>query len=467
MTAEVATPDNQIRGRALRKAAPRASHAAWLVREPSERDPVAILQAHAQTRVPELVPIRYGRMLVSPFTFYRGAAAIMAADLAETPSAGLTVQLCGDAHLANFGGFAAPDRSLVFDLNDFDETLPGPFEWDLKRLVTSFVVAGRARGFSAGQRGDLVREVSRTYREAMREFAAMSRLDVWYARMDGKLLGARYRQMADAKTLARLRRRLDKAEARTHAAAFSRYTTLDEHGNLRPISDPPLVVPIEQVFEPDVMHLVYEVIEKAIDDYRQTLPHDRQALLEGYRMVGVARKVVGVGSVGTRCWIVLTVAEDDPMDDLVLQVKEAVPSVLEPYLGASRYEQHGQRVVEGQRLMQAASDVLLGWQRIVHPDDGQERHFYVRQMWDGKVSANTDKMTLKGYTAYAGICGWTLARAHARSGDRKAVAGYLGSGVVFDEALVRFAESYADQNDADYALLQEAAAQGRIPVENE
>jgi uncharacterized protein (DUF2252 family) len=227
------------------------------------------------------------------------------------------------------------------------------------------------------------------------------------------------------------------------------------------------VVPIEQVFESDVMHQVYDVVEKAIDDYRQTLTDDRRALLDGYRMVGVARKVVGVGSVGTRCWIVLMLAEDDAMDDLVLQVKEAAASVLEPYLGASRYPQHGQRVVEGQRLMQAASDILLGWQRIVRPDDGEERHFYVRQMWDGKVSANVDKMTLKGFSAYAGICGWTLARAHARSGDRKALSGYLGSGVVFDEALVRFAESYADQNEADYALLQQAAAEGRIPVETE
>jgi uncharacterized protein (DUF2252 family) len=467
MTAEVATPENQIRGRALRKSAPRASHAEWLLREASERDPVAILENQAHARVPELVPIRYGRMLASPFTFYRGAAAIMAADLAQTPSAGLTVQLCGDAHLANFGGFAAPDRSMIFDLNDFDETLPGPFEWDLKRLVASLVVAGRARGFSPRQRGDLVREASRTYREAMRAFAAQSRLDVWYARMDGQMLGTRYGQVADAKSLARLRRRLDQAQARTNTAAFSRYTTLDEHGQLRPISDPPLVVPIEQVFEPDVMHQVYDVVETAIDDYKQTLADDRRALLDGYRMVGVARKVVGVGSVGTRCWIVLMLAEDDAMDDLVLQVKEATASVLEPYLGASRYAQHGQRVVEGQRLMQAASDILLGWQRIVRPDDGEERHFYVRQMWDGKVSANPDKMTLKGFTAYAAICGWTLARAHARSGDRKALAGYLGSGVVFDEALVRFAESYADQNEADYALLQQAAAHGRIPVETE
>jgi uncharacterized protein (DUF2252 family) len=285
--------------------------------------------------------------------------------------------------------------------------------------------------------------------------------------MDGDLLASRYAPMADAKTLARLQRRLDKAEARTHAAAFSRYTTLDEHGNLRPISDPPLVVPIEQVFEPALMQQVYEVVGAAIDDYRQTLPDDRRALLDGYRMVGVARKVVGVGSVGTRCWIVLMLAEDDPMDDLVLQVKEASASVLEPYLGASPYAQHGQRVVEGQRLMQAASDILLGWQSMVRPDDGEQRHFYVRQMWDGKVSANPDKMTLKGFTAYAGICGWTLARAHARSGDRKALAGYLGSGIVFDEALVRFAESYADQNEADYALLQQAAAQGRIPVQTE
>ncbi len=465
MAAEVPPPPSigVPQGRALRKAAPRASHADWQVRGASERDPVQILQRQAETRVPELVPIRYGRMLTSPFAFYRGAAAVMAEDLAHTPTTGIQVQLCGDAHLANFGGFSAPDRRLVFDLNDFDETLPGPYEWDVKRLVASFAVAGRARGFSEQQRAAIVREAARSYRQAMRDFAEMTRLDVWYTRLDADQLLVRFGQMADAKTAERFARVAQKAETRTGSHAFSRYTTTDEQGNLRPISDPPLVVPVEELFDAQLLDEVHRVISESLQAYLRSLPDDRRVLIEGYRVVGIARKVVGVGSVGTRCWIVLMVARDDPLDDLVMQVKEAQQSVLEPHLGASRYEQHGQRVVEGQRLMQSASDTLLGWQRTVRPD-GEVRDFYVRQMWDGKVSANLDRMPLKTFSAYAAMCGWTLARAHARTGDRKVLGGYLGSGVVHDEAMVRFAEAYADQNAADYVLVQQAAAHGRIPV---
>jgi uncharacterized protein (DUF2252 family) len=450
------------RGKQARQAVPRTSHAQWQAQD-AARDPVQILEEQAAARVPELVPIRYARMLVSPFTFYRGAAAVMAADLAATPSTGLQVQLCGDAHLANFGGFATPERSLIFDLNDFDETLPGPFEWDIKRLVASFVVAGRHRGFSEAQRAESVREVVRSYREAMREFTDMSRLQVWYARLDANELQQQVGPMADAKALARFRKTVAKAQRKDSSAAFSRYTEMGPDGRLRPINDPPLVVPVEQLFPPDVQHLLQQVIEQSMAAYMTSLADDRRHLMAGYDIVGVARKVVGVGSVGTRCWIVLMVGRENPLDDLVMQVKEANASVLEPYLGESAYPNHGQRVVEGQRLMQAASDALLGWQRTVRPD-GETRDFYVRQMWDGKVSANLDVMPPPLFPRYASMCGWTLARAHARSGDRYEIDGYLGSNGRFDEAMVAFAEAYADQNERDYARLTLAAADGRIAV---
>jgi hypothetical protein len=450
------------RGKQARQSVPRAVHGTWQPQDDA-RDPVQILQAQAADRVPELVPIRYARMLVSPFTFYRGAAAVMAADLATTPSSGLAVQLCGDAHLANFGGFSTPDRTLIFDLNDFDETLPGPFEWDVKRLVASFAVAGRHRGFGADDRAAIVRQVAESYREAMQEFADMTRLGVWYSRMDAGELQQQFGAMADGQALARLRKTVAKAQRKDSSAAFSRYTEVGEDGRLRPLNQPPLVVPVEDLFPEDALHLVREVIDHSMAAYLTSLPDDRRHLMSGYELVGVARKVVGVGSVGTRCWIVLMVGKDNPLDDLVMQVKEATASVLEPYLGASAYGNHGQRVVEGQRLMQAASDALLGWQRTVRPD-GETRDFYVRQMWDGKVSANLDIMPLTIFHPYARMCGWTLARAHARSGDRYAIAGYLGRSGRFDEAMVRFAEAYADQNERDYARLTLAAADGRITV---
>jgi uncharacterized protein (DUF2252 family) len=461
-----ATPvPSQRVGKQLRKVVPRALHGGWDRRD-EHRDPVHILQQQATTRVPELVPIRYARMLVSPFTFYRGAAAIMAADLAATPTTGLTVQLCGDAHLANFGGFSSPERALLFDLNDFDETLPGPFEWDLKRLVASFMVAGRYRGFSATKRRTFAVAVAESYRKAMREFAEMSRLQVWYARMDAVQLERRFGEMADAAARARLRKIVAKAQQRTGKAAFSRYTEAGPDGQLRPINQPPLVVPVEELYSPEELEVVRDVLRQAMNSYHDSLADDRRHLIDGYRAIGLARKVVGVGSVGTRCWIVLMVARDDPLDDLVMQVKEANASVLEPYLGASAYSNHGRRVVEGQRLMQAASDTLLGWQHIKRPD-GEERDFYVRQMWDGKVSTDLDSLAARGFLTYAQMCGWTLARAHARSGDRKAIAGYLGGGVTFADALATFAEQYADQNEADYARLQQAAADGEVPVATE
>jgi uncharacterized protein (DUF2252 family) len=459
------TVPSQRAGKQMRKVVPRASHGGWDRRD-EHRDPVYILQQQATTRVPDLVPIRYARMLASPFAFYRGAAAIMAADLAATPTTGLTVQLCGDAHLANFGGFSSPERALLFDLNDFDETLPGPFEWDLKRLVASFTVAGRYRGFSAGQRRTFVVKIADSYRRAMLEFAEMSRLQVWYSRMDAGQLERKLGQTADARARARLRKTVAKAQQRTGKAAFSRYTEVGPDGQLRPINQPPLVVPVENLFPPEELEGVRDVVRQAMSSYHASLADDRRHLIDGYRTIGLARKVVGVGSVGTRCWIVLMVARDDPLDDMVMQVKEANASVLEPYLGASTYSNHGRRVVEGQRLMQAASDTLLGWQHVVRPD-GEERDFYMRQMWDGKVSVDLDGLVARGFLAYAEICGWTLARAHARSGDRKAIAGYLGGGVTFADALATFAEQYADQNEADYARLQQAAAAGEVPVATE
>ena len=413
--------------------------------------------------MPELVPIRYGRMLASAFTFYRGAAAIMADDLATTPTTGLTVQLAGDAHLANFGGFAAPDRSLVFDLNDFDETLPGPFEWDIKRLVASFAVASRDRGFPPEVSRRLTSNVVTSYRDAIAEFAEMGRLDVWYTRLDAEDLERRWVAALDASTLAAFHKNLAKARRRTSGRAFSRYTATGPDGALRPVSDPPLVVPLDELFAGPDLDQAQALVADFFNRYLASLPDDKQHLLRGYRLVGAARKVVGVGSVGTRCWILLLVGEHNSMDDLVLQIKEAVPSVLEPYLGASAYPSHGRRVVEGQRLMQAASDMLLGWEQVTHPS-GETYDFYVRQMWDGKASARLDTLTVDGYTAYAQICGWTLARAHARSGDRKAIAGYLGSGGKLASAMAAFAEAYADQNEADYQLVRRAADDGLIPV---
>jgi uncharacterized protein (DUF2252 family) len=451
------------RGHAARKRVPRSTHAAWDLRSPADRDPLEILQAQAEDRVPELVPIRYGRMLASPFTFYRGAAAIMANDLSTTAQTGLTVQLCGDAHLANLGGFAAPDRSLVFDLNDFDETLPGPFEWDIKRLVASFAVASRDRGFPRKLRRRLASDVVTSYRDAMAEFAGMSRLDTWYTRLDSVDLERRWGAAMGASGLAGLHKNLVKARRKTGAQAFSRYTAVGPDGKLRPVSDPPLVVPLDELFTGTDLDQAHALVAGFYKRYLASLPDDKQHLLRGYRLAATARKVVGVGSVGTRCWILLLVGEHDSMDDLVLQIKEAVPSVLEPYLGASAYPSHGQRVVEGQRLMQAASDILLGWEQAVHPS-GETHDFYVRQMWDGKVSAKLDKLEPDGYTAYAQICGWTLARAHARSGDRKAIAGYLGKSDTMAAAMAGFAEAYADQNEADYQRVRKAADDGLIPV---
>ena len=404
------------------------------------------------------MPIRYGRMLSSPFAFYRGSAAIMAADLAAGPDSGLRVQLCGDAHLSNFGAFAAPDRQLVFDLNDFDETLPGPWEWDVKRLVASFAIAARENGIGRKQRRSIVRTVAREYRERMRELAAARNLDVWYVRLDVHDVAAELERVASRELMRRFERNVAKARAKDSLRALDRLTHSVD-GEPRIISDPPLIVPVEEL-QDERPETVERELRGLLRVYRQSLEHDRRQLVDGYRFVHMARKVVGVGSVGTRAWIVLLVGRDDD-DPLFLQFKEADNSVLEPYAGASRYENHGERVVRGQRLMQAASDIFLGWLPAVGMD-GRPRDFYGRQLWDGKRSVEIESLDAKGLEIYARACGFTLARAHARSGDRIAIAAYLGSGETFDRAMSEFAELYADQAERDHAALAEAAKSGRI-----
>jgi uncharacterized protein (DUF2252 family) len=452
-------PERAAAGKAARSEVRRSAHAVW---EPPEdrADPVAILERQATSRVPELVPIRYGRMSASPFAFFRGAAAVMAADLATTPVSGLRVQACGDAHLSNFGAFAAPDRRLVFDLNDFDESLPGPWEWDVKRLAASFAIAGRENGFKRKERGVAVREAARSYREAMRGFAAEGNLAVWYERLDVE--SAMGEIEAEPKLTAQVRKGVAKARAKDSMRALEKLSHLVD-GELRIRADPPLIVPAEELMPADESRDLEQTLIGVLDSYRASLPGDRQHLLDGYRFRHLARKVVGVGSVGTRAWIVLLTGADDS-DPLFLQAKEAEASVLEPYAGASRFENHGQRVVEGQRLMQAASDIFLGWCPAVG-FDGRQRDFYVRQLWDWKRSVEIERLTSHGLELYARMCGWTLARAHARSGDRVAIAAYLGGGDAFDTAIAEFSEAYADQSERDHAALVAAIDAGRIEAQ--
>jgi uncharacterized protein (DUF2252 family) len=442
-------------------------------------DPVDILVRQGAARLPELVPVRYGRMLASPFAFLRGAAAVMAADLATAPVSGLVVQACGDAHLANFGAYAAPDRRLVFDLNDFDETHPGPWEWDLLRLAASFDVAGRDRGFSRKERKRAVRAVAERYREAMVELAGRGHLAVWYARIDVDDI----RTLLVDKVSAQRRKAFDKsvakARSRDSLRALGKLTELVD-GHRRFHADPPLLVPIADLL-PDVAgDQLQERLRGLLTGYRSTLQRDRRALLLGYEYVDLARKVVGVGSVGTRCWVTLLRGRDDD-DPLLLQIKEAERSVLAPHVPATMLaalppelqapENQGERVVSGQHLMQAASDVFLGWQRTAGID-GVERDFYVRQLHDQKGSADVEGMDPEALVLYAQMCAWTLARAHARSGDRVAIAAYLesdggaadGKDDGFVEAVVRFAADYADRSEQDHALLAEAASSGRIEV---
>jgi uncharacterized protein (DUF2252 family) len=419
----------------------------------------------ARTRTPELVPIRNGRMLRSPFTFFRGGAAIMAADLAVTPVTGIRAQLCGDAHLSNFGGFAAPDRSLVFDLNDFDETLPGPWEWDVKRLAASIAVAGRDCGFEGDARADAVSGAVRAYRKAMRAFAGERTVDVWYARLELEQQFTQWGVGLDASDRKVLDKTLVKARRKNSLRALAKLTYVVD-GEPRIVSDPPLVVPIRDLFGPDEAQRVRERLALSLQAYRRTLQPDRRHLVDAYGLVDVAHKVVGVGSVGTRAWIMLLLGRDSS-DPLFLQVKEADRSVLAPFAGRSRQANQGRRVVEGQRLIQAASDVFLGWARIADDRDATVRDYYVRQLWDAKISAPIDTMNAAQLAAYSEVCGWTLARAHARSGDRVAISAYLGTSDRFDRALETFAESYADQNERDYAAFASAAQAGTVPVDLE
>jgi uncharacterized protein (DUF2252 family) len=437
---------------------PLESHAE--VRLGAGRDPVSILADQDAARVPELVPIRYGRMLVSPFTFYRGAAAVMAADLAETPVSGFRTQTCGDAHLSNFGVFASAERTLVFDINDFDETLPGPWEWDVKRLVASLAVAARNNGFTAKQRRKIATSATRAYRTAMRDFALKTTLEVWYTQLDVATMLDR-RRLPSAQ-VARTHTAMAKARTRDSMQALNKLSKVVD-GDRRIVAAPPIVVPIEDLMPDASAERLSEQMRDLLRSYGRSLPPERRHLLEQFRLVHMARKVVGVGSVGTRAWILLLLGRDDS-DPLFLQAKEAQASVLEKYVGASRYAHHGERVVAGQRLMQASGDIFLGTDRV-HGIDGRDRDFYIRQLRDWKGSAVVEEMVPVGMEAYASVCGWTLARAHARSGDRIAIAAYLGSSGRFDEAIADFAETYAKINEKDFGKLQRAAQEGQITVE--
>jgi uncharacterized protein (DUF2252 family) len=455
--------ERAARGKMARAEVPRTSHAQF---EPAKDrpDPIALLEEQSKTRVPELVPVRYGRMMVSPFTYYRGAALPMASDLATTPVSGLAVQACGDAHLSNFGIFGSPDRRLVFDVNDFDETLPGPWEWDVKRLAASLEVAGRDNGYADKDRLAIVTATVASYRQAMRTFAGMTNLDVWYARADIDQL----QMELNAQMKARQRKELDKgmAKARTRDSMqeVGKLTRMVD-GRPQIIADPPLLVPGAQLAESEQDWVTFQSqIADLIAKYRRTLETDRRYLLEQYDYCDLARKVVGVGSVGTRCWIVLMLGRDDS-DPLFLQVKEADVSVLSRFVGASKYANQGQRVVAGQRLMQAASDIFLGWVHIVSGLDGQDRDFYLRQLRDWKLSLDVATMIPHGMRIYGQLCGWTLARAHARSGDRIAIASYLGNSDVFDKAIAQFAVAYADQNEKDHDALVHAVKSGRLVAE--
>ncbi|WP_369263822.1 DUF2252 domain-containing protein [Streptomyces sp. R35] len=448
-------------GKDARSAVPRSSHAEFA---PTDKrpDPVDVIEAQSAARVPELVPIRYGRMTESPFRFYRGAAAIMAGDLADTPRSGIRAQLCGDAHLLNFRLLGSPERRMMFDINDFDETLPGPWEWDVKRLSASLVIAGRANGFSTRERTDIVMSAVRSYRKWMRRFATMGNLPVWYSQFDEEWVWDHFVQDVSTRARHRWTQSVAKARTRDSLQAFSKLTHLVD-GKARIAPDPPLITPLQDLL-PDVERAELEKqIRRLIERYGHSLPSDRRFLLEQYRVVDVARKVVGVGSVGTRCWIILLLGRDD-MDPLLLQAKEADESVLAPFAGASGYRTQGERVVSGQRLMQATSDIFLGWGQV-EGIDGRRRDFYVRQLRDWKGIAEPETMVPRGMRAFGSLCGATLARAHARSGDRIAIAAYLGGGDVFDRALVTFAERYADQNEMDHQALVDAVRSGRVKAE--
>jgi uncharacterized protein (DUF2252 family) len=462
---ELTPAERAERGRLIRSEVPRSSHAEFDVAR-RQRDPIDVLIEQSETRVPDLVPIRYGRMLASPFAYFRGAALPMANDLATTPATGISVQACGDAHVGNFGMFGTAERRLVFDINDFDETQPGPWEWDVKRLAASLEIAARDNGIKAKQRTAMVRAAVRRYRLAMGTFAAQPNLAVWYANADVDALRQRLSQQLNPRQQEELAKGIAKARTKDSMQALGRLAMIVD-GMPRIVADPPLVVPLSSLMskEFDKSGIEAELIH-IVDRYRRTLPGDRRYLLDQYRFqeADMARKVVGVGSVGTRCWIMLILGKDSD-DALFLQIKEAGPAVLSEFVGASKYENQGQRVVEGQRLMQAASDIFLGWLRMSPAPDGVTRDFYVRQLRDWKFSFDTQSMVPAGLATYGEVCAWTLARAHARSGDRVGIAAYLGTSDTFDRAIAEFASTYADVNARDLAALDEAAKSGKVQAQ--
>jgi uncharacterized protein (DUF2252 family) len=450
--------DRIARGRAARAAIPRSGHGAFAPAA-GRPDPVGLLRKQALTRVPELASIRNGRMLASQWTFFRGAALVMATDLASTPTSGIRAQICGDAHISNFGAFASPERRMIFEVNDFDETLPGPWEWDVKRLIASLAVAGRENGYSVAGIRSITMAAAAEYRNAMSRFARMSTIDVWYSHVDVDDLLAQVKKGMDPRLFKELVSSLAKARSRDSIQAFAKLTRLVK-GKPRIVSNPPLVVPLFELYSRAKAAAAQRSVLEVLRGYQGMLPNDRRHLLEGYRFVELARKVVGVGSVGLEAWIMLFLGRDGS-DPLFLQAKEAKASVLEGLAGSSKYNNHGQRVVAGQRLMQAATDIFLGWQRIIGPD-GKEHDYYVRQLRDWKWSPDVGSMSASAMKTWGRLCGWTIAHAHARSGDCVAIAAYLGRGRTFDRAMAAFGEAYADQNERDYVLFSKAVKAGRI-----
>ena len=461
--ARLGTPrERAARGKTARAHTPRSSHAAFT--PPAGRaDPVDLLELQASERVPELVPIRYGRMLASPFTFYRGAALIMAADLAETPRSGFLAQCCGDAHLSNFGLFASPERRLLFDINDFDETLPGPWEWDVKRLACSLLIAARNNGLTVKEQERVVLAAMADYRDRMRTFSGMKTLDLWYTRFEMEPLVEEISRQVGSRMRKRLKKRVAKARARDNAQAFAKFT-YEVDGDTRIVSDPPLIVPAREFLSLAEFAQLEQRLGRFLIAYARSLHHERRTLLERYTLVDLARKVVGVGSVGTHAWVALLLGRDGH-DPVVMQVKEAQASVFEEYVGHSPYENAGERVVAGQRTMQAVSDIFLGWLHVDEGVDGAPHDYYVRQLRDWKGSIEVEAMDARALRVYGGLCAATLARAHARTGDSIAIAAYLGGGDVFDRALLEFSSAYAEQNDRDYRTLAAAVDSGRITAE--
>jgi uncharacterized protein (DUF2252 family) len=445
------------RGKTARGRVPLADHADWS--PPSRRvEPVDLLEEQASSRLGELVPIRYGRMLVSPFSYFRGAALPMAADLASTPVSAFDVQLCGDAHMSNFGVFGSPERHLIFDVNDFDETAPGPWEWDVKRLAASLEIAGRENGYSRKARAQVVRHAVRSYRETMRELASVPMMSVWYAHLNVEEILPRFSALLDPKKTPNVWKAITKARAHDSHQAFDKLC-IEQDGETKIIHDPPLIVPIEHFIAAGDPGVAAEALNQIMRAYSDTLEPELRHLLAQHEYAHMARKVVGVGSVGTDAWIALFLSREDD-SPLFLQVKEAQSSVLERFTAESAFSNQGERVVRGQRLMQAASDIFLGW--LTFARDGRERDYYFRQLRDWKGSVDVDGMTPAGMDVWGRMCGWTLARAHARTGDRIAIASYLGKSERFDLAVTEFAASYADQNERDYNALVAAVTSGRV-----